>query len=735
MRLLGSNPLRLTICFGGMAFAWLVADAVGSPRSQWELMDTTETNMPTGASPETAPVAANNGRRGDDGASNQPAAGAALLDGHVRRRRKRRPIRGEALKKWLLADLGAAEEEAHGHFSESEYEKEHLHPWWQVMCLTGVDYFSTLGYQPGIAFLAAGVLSPIATIILVLVTLFGALPIYNRVSQESPHGEGSIAMLRNLLPAWKGKLFVLALLGFAATDFIITITLSAADATAHLIQNPLMPGVLQGQKMALTLLLIAVLGGVFLKGFNEAIGLAVALVVTYLALNAVVVAVGLLHVVEHPSVLSDWTTALFQQHGNPALMVGVSLLLFPKLALGLSGFETGVAVMPLLKGDPGDDDDKPVGRIRNARKLLTVAALIMSVFLITSSIVTTTLIPAQEFAPGGEANGRALAYLAHQYLGSVFGTVYDLSTCFILWFAGASSMAGLLNLVPNYLPRFGMAPAWAAAARPLVLVFTAIGLLVTIIFNADVDAQGGAYATGVLVLMTSAAIAVALSFWRDRRRGMVALFVVVTLVFIYTTIINVVERPDGVKIASIFISAIIVVSFISRAMRSTELRASSIAVTEGAKRLIDEAVYGDTIRIIANEPNERTSVEYAAKEWEERTHSSIPDDAPVLFLEVTVHDASEFAPDLEVTAHQVGTHRIIRAEAASVGNAIAALLLWIRNYTGKVPHCYFAWTEGHPLTHALRFLILGEGEIAPITREILREAEPDPRRRPAIHVG
>ncbi len=460
------------------------------------------------------------------------------------------------------------------------------HSWWKVMCLTGVDYFSTLGYQPGIAALAAGLLSPIATVVLVVLTLFGALPVYRRVAQESPRGEGSIAMLERLLPFWKGKIFVLVLLGFAATDFLITMTLSAADATAHIIQNPHVPAAFHGQQMAITLVLLAALGAVFLKGFTEAIGIAVGLVAVYLALNVVVVAVGLVKIATTSGLVADWGHALTAQHGSPVMMVAIALLVFPRLALGLSGFETGVAVMPHVQGDPDDTEEQPTGRIRGARRLLTTAALIMSVFLISTSFITTLLIPPKAFQPGGPANGRALAYLAHQYLGGGFGTVYDASNIAILWFAGASAMAGMLNLIPRYLPRYGMAPDWAAAVRPLVLVLTGIGFLITWLFHADVDAQGGAYATGVLVLITSAAVAVTLAARRAGQRVLAVAFGLVAAVFLYTTGANVVERPDGVKIAACFIAAILVVSLVSRLRRSLELRVTEVRLDPMAELFI-----------------------------------------------------------------------------------------------------------------------------------------------------
>jgi len=620
---------------------------------------------------------------------------------------------------------------------------EQEHPWWQVMCLTGVDYFSTLGYQPGIAFLAAGALSPMATLVLVLLTLFGALPVYRKVAVESPHGEGSIAMLEHLLTWWKGKLFVLVLLGFAATDFIITITLSAADASAHFIENPLAPPFFHGQAVAVTLFLVALLGAVFLKGFEEAIGIAVVLVGVYLALNLVVVAAGLERVFAHPHVFQDWKTALFAAHSSPLAMVGISLLLFPKLALGLSGFETGVSMMPLVKGLPGDTHDRPVGKIRNAHHLLFTAALIMSIFLIASALITTLLIPADAFRsagpngePAGPANGRALAYLAHQFFGAGFGTVYDLSTIAILWFAGASAMAGLLNLVPRYLPRYGMAPEWTRITRPLVLIYTAIAVVVTLLFKANVDAQGGAYATGVLVLMTSAAVAVTLSVWHQRASRMArAGFALIAVVFAYTTLANIIERPDGVKIGAFFITAIVVTSLLSRVWRTTELRVEKITLDAQAERFIKEIAAKGNVRIIANEPGRGDDAEYTCREQAAREDHLIPPEDPVVFLEIYVRDPSEFSADLDVHGLEVRRHHVLRASASAVPNAIAAFLLYVRDTTGVIPHAYFNWTEGNPLLYLIRYLLSGQGDVAPITREVLRKAERDPQRRPAIHAG
>ncbi len=618
--------------------------------------------------------------------------------------------------RWLLSDLEAPELE--------EKTPESSHEWWRVMCLTGVDYFSTLGYQPGIAFLAAGVLSPIATLVLVLVTLLGALPVYSRVAAASPKGQGSIGMLESLFPAWSGKTFVLVLLGFATTDFIITMTLSAADAAAHFVRNPFTPHILRNQ-MTITLLLLAILGAIFLKGFREAIGVAVVLVGIYLALNVVVTAVGVREVLRHPETIRRWHGTLFARHGDVLTMIGISLVLFPKLALGLSGFETGVAVMPLISAaDPAD-------RIRNTRKLLATAAVIMSLFLLATSLVTTLLIPPDKFKEGGEANGRALAYLAHQYLGGAFGSLYDISTILILAFAGASAMAGLLNLIPRYLPRFGMAPEWARASRPLVLVFMAVSFMVTILFHADVDAQGGAYATGVLVLITSAAFAVTISVWDKPLRWP---FLLVALVFVYTTALNIYERPEGIKIASFFILSMISTSLLSRALRSTELRIASVEIDEKAKGLLGEDE-DEVIRLIARAPRDESEEQLDAVDREIRDYHNLAESERLYFFEVGRGDASEFESTLRVTGKQVGKYAVLCAESVVVPNAIAAMLIYLEKTTGKVPHGYFKWHEGNPIANVFQFLFFGEGDVAPIAHEVLRRAVPDKKHRPVIHVS
>jgi len=632
---------------------------------------------------------------------------------------RRRSFMGSGARRWFMVGAHPSAPAQH-----------HTYPWWKVMCLTGVDYFSTLGYQPGIAYLAAGALSPVATLVLVLVTLFVALPVYREVARRSPNGQGSILMLEELLPRWKGKVFVLVLLGFALTDFVITITLSAADATAHLIQNPMAPAWIR-HPMGLTLVLLAMLGAVFMKGFREAIGMAVAIVAVYLGLNVVVLGRCFYEISQHPGLFHTWREALFASHANPLAMIGLAIVLFPRLALGLSGFETGVAVMPLVRGDRDDEAGRPRGRIRNTRKLLLTAAVIMSVFLIGSSLATTLLIPAEAFHHGGAADGRALAYLAHHLFGHGFGTVYDIATVIILWFAGASAMAGLLNLVPRYLPPYGMAPNWARATRPLVLVFTVVAFVVTWMFNADVDAQGGAYATGVLFLMTSASVAVTIAHKKHRRRNM---WLAMTCIFAYTTFANIVERPEGIKIASFFILAIIVSSMVSRAIRSIELRIDSVRLDESAQAVVDE-VSPEVIRIIAHRPDSREVHEYDEKEKQAREDHSLDRGERLIFLEVDQGDVSEFQGDLEVRGERVGRHRVLRCKSPAVPNAIAALLLHLKESTRTIPHAYFGWIEGNPVAYAFRYVALGEGDTAPVTREILRQAIREPLERPRIHVG
>ncbi len=316
-------------------------------------------------------------------------------------------------------------------------------------------------------------------------------------------------------------------------------------------------------------------------------------------------------------------------------------------------------------------------------------------------------------------------------MGDGFGTFYDLATIVILWFAGASAMAGLLNLVPRYLPPYGMAPDWARANRPLVLVFTLISLIVTIYFDADVNAQGGAYATGVLVLMTSAAVAVTIGHRGDKWRWVYGLM---TLVFVYTTALNIYERPEGLKIASVFIGAIVVASITSRAMRSTELRIGEVNLSPKASEFLSSFA-PHPVRIIAHRPDKRTMEEYDRKERQAREDHSLNSGEAVVFLEMVQGDASAFEEDIDVRGVKIGPHRILRCTAPAIPNAIAAILLKAQTTSAQTSHAYFGWTEGNPISYVLKYIFLGEGDTAPVTREVLRRAVKNQEERPRIHVG
>jgi hypothetical protein len=614
--------------------------------------------------------------------------------------------------------------------SEARLE-EGRYPWWQVLALTGLDYFSTLGYQPGIALLAAGALSPLATLVLVLFSLFAVLPVYRRVAEESPHGEGSIALMARLYPGWWGKVLMLVILGFMATDFTLTITLSAADAAVHLLGNPLAPAWLQGHQMGLTLGFIAVLGFVFYLGFREAIGVALPLTYGYLALNAWVLLLALPHL--DLSRFRGYGEALAHLYPEPGPLLLAVALAFPKLALGLSGFETGVAVMPLIRGHPGDDPDRPRGRIQGAHRLLTAAVLIMAVLLIASSVVTTLLIPPKLWA-SEEVSGRAISFLAHRYAGEAVGTAYDLFSIFILWFAGASAMAGLLTIVPRYLPRLGMAPEWARNHRPVTLFFTAVAFGVTLAFRARVEAQAAAYATGVLAVMTSAAFAI-YRLERDSGRGRALYFGGIFLVFLYVLGANVLERPDGVRIAAFFIASTLLVSMASRAFRAFELRVDRFVLDADAERLLELLREGEgPVRLIAHRPERPRLQVYLEKEARMRAKEPIPSSDPVFFVEVYVQDPSEFSATVKVWGILHPDYKVFRMIGTSAPNTLAAFLLYLQKRVGKRPHIYFEWPEESPVHLYLDFLLFGEGDVPTVTREILRRTGAKPEERPLVHV-
>jgi hypothetical protein len=331
------------------------------------------------------------------------------------------------------------------------------------------------------------------------------------------------------------------------------------------------------------------------------------------------------------------------------------------------------------------------------------------------------LIPPHDFAEGGPAAGRAIAYLAHEYLGNGFGTVYDFSTMAILWFAGASATAGLLHLVPRYLPRFGMAPTWVAHMRPLVLIFLGIEILVTLAFRADVEAQAGAYATGVLVLILSAAIAVTLSFVEESRAAVegrfvrlaaAAAFAVVSVLFAYTLVENVITRPDGLLIASMFIAAVLILSAASRMARSLELRMQETVFDDEESERLWPEIAGRRVNLV---PLATWSEDGRLRKRDEiRKYYCVT--GPIAFVHAhLIDDRSEFEARLRLRIRRENGDYLVEVfGAVAIANTIASVSEMIDPIS-----IFLTLSRLNLMEQAFRYLFWGEGEVGMIVYAIL----------------
>lgn len=610
--------------------------------------------------------------------------------------------------------------------TDPSHTQEKTHHWFRVLCLTGVDYFSTLAYQPGIALLAVGALAPFASLLLVLVTLFGAVPTYREVAKRSYTGQGSIAMLENLLSGWSGKFAVLGLIAFAVTDFFITITLSASDAAAHIVENPLLSPFVGHSSLSVSIILVIFLGIVFYIGFREAIIVAILATIPFLFLTLFVIGKCIYVIINQPSVFYQWSAEpIFKMDWFALFMI--TALAFPKLALGLSGFETGVSVMPLVQNSPKNKPEKPtiyvpLKRINGTKKLLLWSALIMSVYLITSSFVTSVLLNQKQVADGGEASGRALSYLAHKYIGEIYGTIYDASTIIILWFAGASALAGLLNIIPRYLPRFGMAPQWVSLRRPLVVIITCISVFILMIFDANINAQAGAYATGVLALILSASIAVTLSLVRENKvlkskkiKFKTYYFALVSVVFAYTLIDNVKARPDGLIIAGVFFLIILLASAISRWRRAFELRVESHNIVGPGSELLWNQIKNKKVNLVP--------ISSGDKKWFKRKEEKIKKfykcTDPLAFLAVSLRDdRSEFQTPLVIKVSRMFNNPENYLIEVSGAVAIPNTVAYISEQIDPIA-IYLGLARKNAMEQAIFYVLFGEGEIGILTYKVL----------------
>ena len=666
-------------------------------------------------------------------------------------------------------------------------------PW--VLCVIGLDYLSTLAYQPSIAFGAAGRLAPLVTVLVAAVTLFLALPIYWYVAGRSHHGGGSTALLERVIPGWFGKLLLLVLLAFGAVDLVFTRTFSAAAAAEHVTRSPVpgwqqsldtmtregeafrqqLPnwlrdatdGVWNRQTVVtvIVLLLGTIVGLIFFRGYTRNfVRLAVVTVAVYLALTLFVVGSAGAYLVNHPELVERWWADVWSGNWKPGVeakpvadwggMLGSCVPLFPALALGLSGFELTLMAMPLVRGRKDDNPERPRGVIRNTRIVLVAAALTMSAYLLGSTLITTVLIPPDALTTDGQAKYRALAYLAHggaladgqagtalgPAFGVVFGTIYDISTVAILAFAGLSFAITLASWIPPYLARLGMEFNWSVKLGFLVWLFTGLKFAVTIYFGADVDAHRAAYLTGVLAVFGFAALAAAVDVWQKRKRlgwrkpfRVPPVFLLALMVFAASMFWVVWERPVGAEIAASFIVLVVVVSILTRAWRSTELRFHGFEfadkVTEIEWARLKAADYPMLVHIRPG------LTDLKEKEIEVRTRHRIPGTMPIMFVQAELADPSDFhhKPKVRI-ARENGRVVIHITRCTSLPHALAAAALELAS-EGGVPEIHFGWSAENPVTANLHFVLFGSGNVPWMVYTLIRRADVPEERKPHVVVA
>jgi hypothetical protein len=662
--------------------------------------------------------------------------------------------------------------------------------WYLILGLIGLDYFSTLAYQPSIAFEAAGLLAPLATAFIVLLTLLGALPVYAYIAGHSPPGQGSMAIIEHVIHGWKGKILILVLLGFAATNFVFTRTLSTADATVHIVNNPSWQPTIDSlaraglearsayhssfwqtiwsywdRQLVITLVLLVLYClfiPIFWRGFTKRlVQVAAVLVSSYLFLTLIILLSGFVFLLRHSERYDIWLanirTGNWQFEAptwadvNAWSIVKVCLWLLPKMALGLSGFEMCMVVMPIVRGRPGGDDTQPAGQIRNTRKLMLTSALMMSGFLLGSALVTTLLMAPESLRAGGAGHERALASLAHgealagdssardmnPLFGPTFGTIYDISTILVLCLAGASVSLGMRSLLPQFLLRFGMELQWANATGLIFLIFNAINLVITMAFKASVDAQRSAYAISVLSLMACGGFATTMHLFRSRvwwRMLLAIPFAVIFLVFLGMAVGLVWHHPASVVISGLFIITVIVSSLLSRWWRSKEFRFDCFEFDNEESRL-----RWDTLRflhysiLVPHRPGGRHARK--EKELKIRQRHRISDEVPIVFLETIADNPSEFVQKPLVSVKEDDGVYVIRVtRCASVAHVIAAIGIEFSK-VGEPPEIHFGWSDESALWAMLHFLLFGEGNIPWLVHDLLKRHESDAAKRPRVIVG